>query len=168
MTQNGTLTLIGFTPLWMQVRAELKRKLRSWMMEAELVCCGRWLAVLDSRVDTFSITTVPERNRTSPIMMRARPDGSPTPESSLIFRHQTQPTSPQPDASLLHCPSVAHRENTLHRGDQDETGKSSAAMQVSFLIHLQDPVELLPNVVNIDSGWTHRAFSDHMWSIVNM
>ena len=79
------------------------------------------------------------------------PDGSLTPESSLIFRRQVQPTSPHADASMLHCPSVVNMETTLQRGDRDEAGQSSVAMQVSFLIHLQDPVELLPHVVNIDS-----------------
>ena len=106
--------------------------------------------MLDSRVDTFSIATVPERNRSS-ATMRAMPEGSPTPESSLTFRRQVQPTPPQPDDSLLHCPSVVNRDSTLEREDQDDTGKSSVAMQVSFLIHLQDPVELLPHVVDIDS-----------------
>lgn len=83
--------------------------------------------------------------------MRAVPDGSPTPESSLVFRRQVQPTPPQPDASLLHYPSAANTDNILQHGDREDTGQSPVAMQVSFVIHLQDPVELLPHAVNIDS-----------------
>lgn len=133
------------------MRSEVRRKLRSWRTEAEIVCCGQRLAVLDSRVETLCIATVPERNRSSATTMRAMPDGSPNPESSVIFRRQVQPTSPQPDDSLLQCPAVVDRDNTLQHEDQDDTGQSSVAMQVSFLIHLQDPVELLPHVVNMDS-----------------
>lgn len=83
--------------------------------------------------------------------MRAMPDGSTTPESSQIFRRQIQPNSPQPANSLPQGPSVANQDDTLLHGDQDDNGQSSVAMQLSFLIHLQDPVEVLPNVVNIDS-----------------
>lgn len=144
-------------PLWVQVRTELKRKLRSWRIEAEITCCGQWLGMHESRVDTFSITTGPERNRSSGTMARPLPDGSPTPESSLVFRRQVQPTSPQPDDSLPHCPSSENRDNTLQLGDQDGIGQSSVAMQVSFIIHLQDPVEALPHAVNTDSDWIHSC-----------
>lgn len=157
----------------MQVRTELRRKLRSWRIEAEIACCGQWLGVLDSRVETLSIATVPERNRSSAAMLRVMPDGSPNPESSMIFQRQIQPTSPQPDDCLLHSPAVVEQDKALQHKDQDDTGQSSMAMQVSFLIHLQDPVELLPHVVNIDSNWVysciHCVFYDFMCLfVVNM
>lgn len=163
-SQNGTFTLKWLTLLWVQVRTELKRKLRSWRIEAEIACCGQWLGVLDPRVDTFSIATVPEHNRSSATTTRAMPEGSPTPDSSLIFRRQLQPTSSQPDDSMPLGPSVVNRDNILQHGDQ--------AVQVSFLIHLQDPVELLPHVVDVDSGWTqscgHCVFKDFECFFVNM
>lgn len=105
--------------------------------------------MLDSRVDTLSIASVTEHNRSSTAAVRALPDGSPTPDSSQIFRRPVQPTYQQPVTSLLHSPSVVNRDNTLQCVDHDEAGQSSVAMRVS--LHLQDPVELLPHVVNIDS-----------------
>lgn len=78
------------------------------------------------------------------------PDGSPNRESSL-FKHQAQPNCAQSGDSLSHLPSVVDRDNTLRREDIDDAGQSAVEMQVSVLIHLQDPVELLPHVVNIDA-----------------
>lgn len=107
--------------------------------------------MLDLRADTFSIATVPEGNRSSVSATRPMPDGSPTPDSSQNFRRQLLPTSPKPDVSLLHSPLVVNRDNILQGGNLDNNGQSSVAMQVSFLVHLKDPVELLPHVVNTDS-----------------
>lgn len=100
-------------------------------------------------MDTLSIATVPERNRSS-ATLRAVPDGSPSPESVLVFRPPIQPASLQSEQSLLLYPPELNREHILLCGDQADIGLSSA-MQVSFVIHLQDPVESLPNVVNTDS-----------------
>lgn len=54
-----------------------------------------------------------------------------------------------PDDSLL--PVVVNQDDTQPNDEQDVNEQSSMPMQVSLLIHLQDPVELLPHVVNIDS-----------------
>lgn len=135
-----------------QVRTELKKKLCSWRQEAQTVCCGQWLAVFELQGETLSIATVPERNRSSATPTRALSVTSPNPDSSQMFRHvQILPSAPRPDVSLLHCPALVDQDNTLQHENPNDNGQSSAAMQVSFVIHLQDPVELLPNVVNIVS-----------------
>lgn len=151
MGWSKCMLLNGFS-LLVQVQTELLRKFRSWRTESEIVCCGQWLAVLEPREGTFSIATVPDCNRSS--VSRAMPDSSPSLESSQIFRCAVQPNSPQMCASLTHFPLTENRDNTFLKRD-NETGQSSVAMQVSFLIHFKDPVELLPHVVNTDSDWIH-------------
>lgn len=138
----------------MQVKTELKRKLCSWRGEAGTACCGQWLAVFDSQRDTVSIATVPERRRSSATPTGPLSAGSPNPESSFINR-QTQmlPSASQPDVSLLHCPVVGAQGNTQQRGNAVDNRQSAAEMQVSLVIHLQDPVGLLPNMVS-DWIWT--------------
>lgn len=105
--------------------------------------------MLDSRVETLSIATVPECHRSSATTPRATPDGSANQVCSPVFMQQS--CSLQADDYLLSCPAMVHRDNNLQCEDQNDTGQSSVAMQVSFLIHLQDPVELLPHAVDIDS-----------------
>lgn len=138
----------------MQVKTELKRKLCSWRGEAGTACCGQWLAVFDSQRDTVSIATVPERRRSSATPTGPLSVGSPNPESSFINR-QTQmlPSASQPDVSLLHCPVEGAQGNTQQRGNAVDNRQSAAEMQVSLVIHLQDPVGLLPNMVS-DWIWT--------------
>lgn len=102
--------------------------------------------MLNSRIDVFSIATVRECSRSS-VVIRAAPDGSLTPDSSLICTHAVQPTTLERKASVTLCPSVL--ENTLKDVNPDEAGQS--CMQVSFHIHLQDPVHSLPHVVDVSS-----------------
>ena len=78
------------------------------------------------------------------------PDGSSNRENSSMFKHQAQPNCPQSGDSLLPLPSVVDRD-TLRQEDINDAGQLAVEMQVSVLIHLQDPVELLPHVVNIDA-----------------
>lgn len=85
----------------MQVRTELKRKLHSWRTEAEIVCCGQWLAVSDSRVETLSIAMVPEQQRSLPVTLRPVAAGSSTLGRSLTFRCEGQWTLMHLDDSLL-------------------------------------------------------------------
>lgn len=154
----------------MQVQAELKRKVGRWRMATETVCCGQWLAVLDPWEDNFSIATVPQRNGSFVSASQPVPDCSLSPGSARILRRQQPPTSPQPHASLQHFPSELEKDNIQSHVDQDAIGlDKSQGMQVSFLIHLKDPVELLPHVVNTDSDWiqpcVHCTF--HFRWIVN-
>lgn len=124
--------------------------LHSWRTEAEIVCCGQWLAVRDSRGETLSIAMVPEQQRSSPATPRPVAAGLPTLGRSLMFRCEGQSTLMHPDDSL--SPVVVNHDDTQPNDEQDENGKSSTPMQVSLLIHLQDPhTELLPHVVNVDS-----------------
>lgn len=105
--------------------------------------------MLESQGDTLSIATVPERNRSSATPTGALSVGSPNPDNSKIFRHvQILPSAPRPNVSLPHRPALVDQDNTLQHENPNDNGRSSAAMQVSFIIHLKDPVELLPNVVN--------------------
>lgn len=105
--------------------------------------------LVDSRVETLSIATVPEQQRSSPTAPRPVTAGAPTLGRSLMFRCEGQSTLMHPDDSLL--PMVVNHDNSQSNDKQDENGTSSMPMQVSLLIHLQDPVELVPHVVNIDS-----------------
>lgn len=104
----------------------------------------------DSRVETLSVATVPEQRRSSPITLRPVPGSSPTLGLSLVFRCEGQSPLTQPDGSSL--PVVVNHDNTLANDEQGGNGQSSMQIPVSFPISLQDPVELLPHVVNIDSG----------------
>lgn len=99
----------------------------------------------DSRVETLSVATVPEQHRSSPIV----PGSSPTLGRSLMFRCEGQSCLTQPDDSSL--PVGVNHDSTSANDEQDGNGQSSTQMQVSFPGSLQDPVELLPHVVNIDS-----------------
>ncbi|XP_068161698.1 glucagon receptor-like isoform X3 [Antennarius striatus] len=147
---QGLLVAVLYCYANKEVREELRRKLQSWRTDADSSCFGQWLAALESRVETFSIATVPGRNRSAGTVTRDMAGRSPNPDISQIFTHQVQQNYPQCDDSLLNFPSVVNRVNTLQHGSQSDI-EQSAAMQVSFVIHLQDPVELLPNVVNVDS-----------------
>ncbi|TMS22208.1 WD repeat-containing protein 90 [Larimichthys crocea] len=110
---------------------------------------------------------VPERHRSSATTSRAMPDGSPTPESSFIFRRQDQPTSPQLGESLLQCPSVVKRDNNLQHGEQDDNGQSAVAMQNKTLkctvFQIRGPVPansyiMIPKNSNQSLGLTGRYF----------
>lgn len=129
----------------------MRRKFCTWKTKTGTLCCGQWLAALESQADTFSVATVPDRNRSSISAVRAFPDGSPTLYSSQLVRHQA--VSPQLHVTLVHSPFEENTKSSLQCRDQDDSGQSSAAMLVSFLIHLKDPVELLPHVVNTNSDW---------------
>lgn len=94
---------------------------------------------MDSQVETLSIAMAPEQHRTSP-MLRQVPGSSPTLGRSPLT---------QPDDSFL--PLEVHQKSTQPNDEQNGNGQSSMPMQPSFLIGLQDPVDLLPCVVNIDS-----------------
>lgn len=144
----------------MQVQTELRRKLRSWRTETQTVCCGKWLAVPHPRADTFSIATVPDCSRSSVSVIRTMPDVSPTNSSQILhLGHPVQPSSPKEHALLMPSFSpLKKRENTMQLRDQEETEHASVEMQVAFLIHLKDPVELLPHVVNKDSDWIDCHF----------
>lgn len=103
--------------------------------------------MFDSQRDTVSIATVPERRRSSGTPTGPLSAGSPNPDSSFINR-QTQmlPSASQPDVSLLHCSVVGAQDSTHENAPGIK--QSSAEMQVSLVIHLQDPVALLPNMVS--------------------
>lgn len=79
-------------------------------------------------------------------------DCSPSNISQILnLTHPGLPSSPQAHASLMPSySSSGKRENTMQLTDQEETGQSLVEMQVAVLIHLKDPVELLPHVVNKD------------------
>lgn len=96
----------------------------------------------------MSIATVPEGHRSSPITPRPLPGGSSTLGRSLMFECERQSILTQPDDPLL--PAVVKHDDT-QPNEHNDNGQSSIPVQGSFVIHLQDPVELLPNVVNIDS-----------------
>lgn len=100
-------------------------------------------------METLSIAAVPEQQRSFPATLRPVAASSPTLGQSLMFRCEGESTLMHPDDSLL--PMVVNHGNTQPKDEQDENGKLSMPMQVSLLIHLQDPVELLPHVVNIDT-----------------
>lgn len=102
---------------------------------------------MDSQVETLSIAMAPEQHRTSP-MLRRVPGSSSTHGQSLLFKHEGQSPLTQGDSFL---PVEVNHKNTLPNDEQNGNGQSSMPMQPSFLISLQDPVDLLPCVVNIDS-----------------
>lgn len=79
-------------------------------------------------------------------------DASPTPDSSLLFQRPIQGADQCDEASPLQFPAAITGNAILRRADGDDTlVMSSAGMHVSFQIHFQDPVELLPHVVDIES-----------------
>lgn len=146
---------IETTSFCMQVKTELKKKLCSWRREAKAACCGQWLAVFGSQRDAVSIAMVPEHKRSSATSTGQLSPGSPNPDSSFIHRPtQMLPLASQQDLSLLHCPVVGDQDNIQQRGIPLEDRQSAAEMQVALVIHLQDPVELLPNAV---SDWRFYA-----------
>lgn len=102
----------------------------------------------DSQVETLSVAMAPEQHRTSP-MLRRVPGSSSTLGRSLMFKCEGQSPLTQPDDSFL--PVEVNHKNTQPNDEQNGNGQSSMPMQASFLISLQDPVDLLPCVVNIDS-----------------
>lgn len=103
---------------------------------------------MDSQVETLSIAMAPEQHRTSP-MLRQVSGSSPTLGRSLLFKREGPSPLTQPDDSFL--PLEVHQKSTQPNDEQNGNGQSSMPMQPSFLIGLQDPVDLLPCVVNIDS-----------------
>lgn len=105
--------------------------------------------MFDSQRDTVSIATVPERRRSSGTPTGPLSAGSPNPDSSFIHRQpQILPLASQPDVSLLHCSVGGAQDNEHQREIAAGIKQSPAEMQVSLVIHLQDPVELLPNMVS--------------------
>lgn len=97
----------------------------------------------------MSIVTEPERSRSSATPTGPLSPGSPNSDSLFINRQsQMLPLASQPDVSLLHCPAVGAQGNTQQRGNAGDNRQSAAEMPVSLVIHLQDPVELLPNMVS--------------------
>lgn len=96
----------------------------------------------------MSIATVPERRRSSGTPTGPLSAGSPNPDSSFINRRtQMLPSASQPDVSL-HCSVVGAKDNAHQRESAAGMKRTSAEMQVSLVITLQDPVELLPNMVS--------------------
>lgn len=143
---------------WLQVRTELKRKFCSWRQEVWTACCGQWLAEFASQRDTVSIATVPVRQRSTGTPTRPLSAASANQDNSFIIR-QTQmlPSASQPDVSLLQCSVVGAQHGTHpHENTACIRQPSAENLQVSLVIHLQDPVVLLPNMV---SDWTRTLYN---------
>ena len=105
---------------------------------------------MGSRVEPFSIATARVDNVSSATPTRAMSDESLAPRAQTVGQLPLM-ISHMPLTSLPHCPAEENHDNRVPESFRNEATGSTLSMQVSFLVHLKDPVELPPNVVDVDS-----------------